>query len=124
VAGHGIQEHGQVYISHLNPGLPIYIQRSRQSAWFAWLEGIHALWLDPMIPLRTWSAVQNSLAMAMESRQNAIVIPEVIFAILAGSIVFWRIINNVFLKRLFRLADLLIFLAMVLLTDRLDILKC
>ncbi|KAI4836094.1 hypothetical protein E4T44_08460 [Aureobasidium sp. EXF-8845] len=49
----------------------------------------------------------------MESRQNAIVIPEVIFAILAGSLVLWRIINNVVLKRLFRLADLLIFLAMV-----------
>ncbi|KAG9528258.1 hypothetical protein KCU93_g4471, partial [Aureobasidium melanogenum] len=49
----------------------------------------------------------------MESRRNAIVVPEVIFAILAGSIVFWRIINNVVLKRLFRLADLLIFLALV-----------
>jgi len=56
--------------------------------------------------------------MAMESRQSAIVIPEVIFAILAGSLVFWRIINNVVLKRLFRLADLLIFLAMVVLTYR------
>jgi len=32
--------------------------------------------------------------------------------------VFWRIINNVVLKRLFRLADLLIFLAMVVLTYR------
>ncbi|KAI5256355.1 hypothetical protein E4T42_01622 [Aureobasidium subglaciale] len=50
----------------------------------------------------------------MESRQNAIVIPEVIFAILAGSIVFWRIINNVVLKNLYRLADLLIFLALVM----------
>lgn len=52
--------------------------------------------------------------MAMESRRNAIVIPEVIFAILSGSIVFWRVINNVVLKRLFRLADLLIFLALVM----------
>ena len=51
----------------------------------------------------------------MESRRNAIVVPEVIFAILAGSIVLWRIINNVVLKRLFRLADLLIFLALVML---------
>ncbi|KAI5206715.1 hypothetical protein E4T39_02323 [Aureobasidium subglaciale] len=50
----------------------------------------------------------------MENRQNAIVIPEVIFAILAGSIVFWRIINNVVLKRSYRLADLLIFLALVM----------
>ena len=58
--------------------------------------------------------------MAMESRQSAIVIPEVIFAILAGSLVFWRIVNNVALKRLFRLADLLIFLAMVMLTCHLS----
>jgi hypothetical protein len=58
--------------------------------------------------------------MAMESRQNAIVIPEVIFAILAGSLVLWRIVNNVVLKRLFRLADFLIFLAVVCLHTVLD----
>lgn len=59
----------------------------------------------------------------MESRRNAIVIPEVMFAILAGSIVFWRIFNNVVLKRLFRLADLLIFLALVMLVYRPGFLK-
>ncbi|CAD0084701.1 unnamed protein product, partial [Aureobasidium vineae] len=49
------------------------------------------------------------LSTVMDSRRSAIVVPEVIFAILAGSIVFWRIINNVVLKKLYRLADLLIF---------------
>ncbi|KAI4727535.1 hypothetical protein E4T49_04712 [Aureobasidium sp. EXF-10728] len=49
----------------------------------------------------------------MESRRSTIVVPEIIFAILGGSIVFWRIINNVVSKRLYRLADLLMFLALV-----------
>lgn len=51
--------------------------------------------------------------MAMESRQNDVLVPEVVFAILSGTVVFWRIFNNAVLKRFFRLADLLIFLALV-----------
>lgn len=70
-----------------------------------------------MILSRT-SRFQIIPSTVMESRRNAIVIPEVIFAILAGSIVSWRVINNVVLKRLFRLADLLIFLALVMLMYR------
>jgi hypothetical protein len=60
------------------------------------------------------SQVQSS---NMENRQSAIVGPEVIFAILSGTFVFWRIFNNAVMKGMLKLADILIFMALVIYPD-------